>query len=170
MRIIITSTSSWYPVSVGGVSYVGSFTWGDNTPGFVFSNKLGNNTKNVSECITHESGHAVGLSHQSRYDSNCSLTEQYNIGQGSGETGWAPVMGNSYTRNMTGWNDGPTPFGCANTQDNLTIITNLNGFSYRTDDYDEERNDSTFSLGSASFSTNAVISTNSDKDAFPYVW
>ena len=168
MRIIVTPSSSWYMGNVGGVSYVGSFTWGDNTPGFVFSDKLNNNTKFISECITHESGHTVGLSHQSKYDGNCNLVEQYNIGTGTGEISWAPVMGNSYYRNMTGWNDGPTPFGCANTQDNLTIITSLNGFSYRADDYPETRNNSTYSLGSGSFSTDGIIATSGDKDAFKY--
>lgn len=168
MRIIITPTSGWYAAAVGGISYIGSFTWGDNTPGFVFSDKLGNNVKYVSECITHESGHTVGLSHQSKYDGNCSLTEQYNIGTGNGETSWAPVMGNSYYRNMTGWNDGPTPYGCANTQDNLTIITSSNGFTYRTDDYPEALNGSTYSLGSNSFSVEGIITNNVDKDAFKY--
>jgi hypothetical protein len=168
MRIIITPSSSWYPVAVGGVSYVGSFTWGDNTPGFVFSDKLSNNTKYISECITHESGHTVGLSHQSRYDTNCNLVEQYNVGTGTGEIGWAPVMGNSYYRNMTGWNDGPTPYGCANTQDNLTIITNSNGFSYRTDDYTETRNALTYSLGTGAFSADGIITNSTDKDAFRY--
>lgn len=169
MRIVVTPSSSWYPANVGGVSYVGSFTWGNNTPGFVFSDKLGNNAKYLAECITHESGHTVGLSHQSKYDANCNLLEQYHVGTGSGETSWAPVMGNSYYRNMTGWNDGPTPFGCANTQDNLTIITNSNGFGYRTDDYSDLPNASAFSLGSSSFSANGVIATNGDKDAFKYV-
>lgn len=169
MRIVVTPSSSWYPGNVGGVSYVGSFTWGNNTPGFVFSDKLGNNAKYLAECITHESGHTVGLSHQSKYDANCQLVEQYNIGAGSGETSWAPVMGNSYYRNMTGWNDGPTPFGCANTQDNLTIITNSNGFGYRADDYSNEPDANAFNLGSSSFNANGVISNNADKDAFKYV-
>ncbi|MBC7866321.1 MAG: T9SS type A sorting domain-containing protein [Gloeobacteraceae cyanobacterium ES-bin-316] len=169
MRIIITPTSSWYPANVGGVSYVGSFTWGDNTPGFVFNEKLANNSKYIAECITHESGHSVGLSHQSRYDASCHLLEQYHVGNGSGEISWAPVMGNSYYRNMTGWNDGPTPFGCANIQDNLTIITSSNGFGYRRDDYAEIRDDSTFYLGSNSFDNSGVITTNADKDAFKYI-
>ncbi len=169
MRIIVTPSSTWYPANVGGVSYVGSFTWGNNTPGFVFSDKLGNNAKYLAECITHESGHTVGLSHQSRYDGSCNLLEQYNIGNGSGETSWAPVMGNSYYRNMTGWNDGPTPFGCANTQDNLTIITTSNGFGYRMDDYTDTPIDGAFNLGSTSFSATGVIANNADKDAFKYV-
>ncbi len=169
MRVIITPSSAWYPGNVGGVSYVGSFTWGNNTPAFVFNDKLGNNAKYLAECVTHESGHAVGLSHQSKYDASCNLLEQYNIGNGSGETSWAPVMGNSYYRNMTGWNDGPTPFGCANTQDNLTIITSSNGFGFRTDDYTNMPDASAFNLGSSSFNAEGVITNNGDKDAFKYV-
>ena len=64
VRIIITPTSSWTS-GVGGISYVGSFTWGDDTPGFVFQDKLQNNPKYISECCSHESGHTLGLSHQS---------------------------------------------------------------------------------------------------------
>lgn len=169
MRIVITPTSSWYPAGVGGVSYVGSFTWGDNTPGFVFTDRLNSHVKYTSECITHETGHTVGLSHQSKYDNNCALLAQYNDGLGSGEISWAPIMGNSYHRNMTGWNDGPTPFGCANTQDNLTIITNSNGFGFRTDDYPSQMNNNAHTLTGSSFSAEGVITTNADKDAFKYV-
>src|SRR5487761_2071249 len=52
IRIIITPTSSWY-MGVGGVAYTGSFTWGDDTPAFVFPNRLGpDNPKMVAECCT----------------------------------------------------------------------------------------------------------------------
>ena len=133
IRIIVTPTSSWY-TGVGGVSYTGSFTWGDDTPGFVFPDRLGpNNTKMVAECCTHESGHTVGLSHQAKYDNNCSLLAVYNVGAGSGQTGWAPVMGNSYYQNFSGWYNGPTPYGCSVDQDALSIITTANGFTYRVD-------------------------------------
>ena len=169
IRIIITPPSSWKP-TVGGISYIGSFVWGDDTPAFVFSDRLGpNNTKYIAECCSHESGHTVGLSHQSKYDTNCNLTETYNTGIGSGETGWAPIMGNSYSRNMTGWNDGPTPYGCANTQDNLSIITSTNGFTYRTDDYSDSLNSTAFTPGNNSFSVNGIVSTGSDKDVFKFV-
>ena len=86
----------------------------------------------VAECCSHESGHTLGLSHQSKYDDGCHLTATYNEGTGSGETAWAPIMGNSYYRNMSGWNNGPTPYGCGSNQDNLSIITSQNGFGYRT--------------------------------------
>lgn len=168
IRVIITPTSSWKP-GVGGISYIGSFTWGDDTPAFVFSDKLGpNNAKYIAECCTHESGHTLGLSHQSSYDGNCNLTETYNTGTGSGETGWAPVMGNSYYRNMTGWNDGPTPYGCALTQDNLTIITSQNGFTYRPDDFSGTMDEHAFTLNSSGMTVDGIISTNTDKDAFRF--
>lgn len=168
IRVIITPTSSW-TTGVGGISYIGSFTWGDDTPAFVFCDRLGpNSPKYVAECCSHESGHTLGLSHQSTYDANCVLTETYCMGTGSGQVGWAPIMGNSYYRNMTGWNDGPTPYGCANTQDNLTIITSINGFTYRPDDYTQTMDAGTYSLGGNSFNVDGIITTNTDKDAFKY--
>ena len=67
MRVIITPTSSWF-TGVGGVSLTGSFKWGDDTPAFVFCDRLGpNSPKMVGECCSHESGHTLGLSHQSKY-------------------------------------------------------------------------------------------------------
>ncbi len=103
MRIIVTATSDWYG-AVGGVSYVGSFTWGDDTPSFVFSSLLNNSTKMVAECCSHESGHSVGLSHQSKYDASCNLSAVYHDGVGTGEAAWAPIMGSSYYRNCrTKW-------------------------------------------------------------------
>ena len=166
MRVIITPTSSWKP-GVGGIAYIGSFTWGDDTPAFVFSDRLGpNNSKYIAECCSHESGHTVGLSHQSSYDGSCNLVETYNTGTGSGETGWAPVMGNSYYKNMTGWNDGPTPYGCANVQDNLSIITSVNGFTYRADDYAETMNAGSYTVDNNAFTIDGIIATSTDKDAF----
>jgi len=171
IRVIVTPTSAWKP-GVGGIAYVGSFTWGDDTPAFVFCDRLGpNSPKFVGECCSHESGHTVGLSHQSSYDSLCNLTATYNLGTGPNspaETGWAPIMGNSYYKNFTGWNFGPTNYGCNNTQDNLTIITTQNGFTYRTDDFTETLGAGTYSLGSTAFNLNGLITTTTDNDAFKY--
>lgn len=168
IRIIVTPTSAWKP-GVGGISYIGSFTWGDDTPGFVFTDRLGpNNSKYIAECCTHESGHTLGLSHQSTYDNNCNLVETYCTGSGSGEIGWAPVMGNSYYKNMTGWNDGPTPYGCASVQDNLTTITSVNGFTYRTDDYSGTIDNTAQGVSNLGFILDGIISTSTDKDAFTF--
>ena len=171
IRIIITPSNSWNP-GLAGIAYVGSFTWGDDTPGFVFCNMLGpNNPKSVAECCSHESGHTVGLSHQSAYDpNNCAYPSQtYNPGVGSGEIGWAPIMGSSYTKNMTNWNNGPTPDGCTQVQDNLSIITSQNSFGFRPDDYLDLLNGSTYSLPSTNFNVSGIITTDTDKDAFKFV-
>jgi len=169
IRIIVTSTSSWCP-GVGGVAYVGSFSFGDDTPAFVFSDQLAYSPKNVGEACSHEGGHTVGLSHQSRYGTDCSSpTEYYHSGIGGGENGWAPIMGNGYYRNMTNWNNGPTPDMCTATQDNLSIITTQNGFGYRPDDFGQTMNASTYTLGPSNFTVNGIITTNSDMDAFRFV-
>lgn len=170
IRIIVTTTSEWCP-GVGGVAYIGSFNWGDDTPAFVFSSLLGPySSKMVGECCSHESGHTVGLSHQSKYDiGNCvTPVEQYNSGAGSGETGWSPIMGNSYYRNMSNWNNGPTPYGCTNVQDNLSIIATENGFTYRADDYAETLDAGTYALTGLNYNISGIINTNTDKDAFKF--
>lgn len=168
MRVIITPTSNWF-ANVGGVSYLGSFKWGDETPCFVFSNKLGpGNPKMIAECCSHESGHTLGLSHQSKYDNGCNLTATYNDGAGTGETGWAPIMGNSYYRNMSGWSNGPTPYGCSNNQDNLSILTSQNGFGYRTDDHSDIINNSATVINASNINIEGIISTSSDKDVFKF--
>lgn len=167
IRIIITTTSDWYP-GVGGVSFTGSFIWGDDTPGFVFADRLANSPKMIAECCTHESGHTLGLSHQAKYSGTCTLVSTYNDGNGTGEISWAPVMGNSYYRNLSGWNNGPTPTGCTSDQDNLSIITGRNGFSYRTDDHSDDPavNPTVLNITNNQFSENGIITTNTDKDAF----
>lgn len=168
VRMIVTQTSDWYQ-GVGGVAYIGSFTWGDDTPGFIFPNRLGNVAKYVAECCTHESGHTIGLSHQAAYNDQCGLVDPYNPGSGAGQSSWAPVMGNSYYKNMTGWNNGPTPYGCTSVQDNLTIITTQNGFGYRADDFEDEIGATNYVLGATNFSAEGIISTNTDKDAFKFI-
>ncbi|MFN8264945.1 MAG: zinc-dependent metalloprotease [Chitinophagaceae bacterium] len=132
-RVIITSTSSWYG-SAGGVAWVESFRWGLEVPAFVFANLLSNNSKMVSEATSHETGHTLGLYHQSQY-SGTTFVQEYNPGIGSGEISWAPIMGNSYSRNLTLWHNGPNSFGSTSMQDELSIISGSgNGFGYRTDD------------------------------------
>lgn len=169
VRIVITPTSDWYK-GVGGVSFTRSFTWGDGTPAFVFPDRLLWSPKIIAECCSHEAGHTLGLSHQAKYNENCSLVTVYNEGVGSGEIAWAPVMGNSYYRNMTSWNNGPTPNGCYSEQDNLSIITGINGFGYRPDDHaDHPRQGATPLLFDRNhFQAAGIITTNEDKDAFGF--
>jgi hypothetical protein len=168
MRIVVTPTSAWYP-GVAGISFTNSFTWGDDTPAFAFSDRLNNDAKKVAECIAHESGHTLGLSHQSSYTSSCTLTYTYNPGMGMGETSWGPIMGSAASMNTTQWNFGPTPKGCTITEDNLSIITTNNGFGYRADDYASVYSSAiAISIPSNIFTRTGIISTTADKDFFRF--
>jgi hypothetical protein len=171
MRIIFTVTSDWYG-SAGGVAYVNSFTWGDNTPAFVFTALLNYNAKNIAEAGAHEIGHTLGLRHQSSYNESCVKTSEYHAGAGSGEIGWAPIMGVGYYRNFTLWNNGANPYGCTSYQDDLGIITsNSNGFGYRPDDFSGNASGgaTTVSFTNNQFSMNGVIEKITDQDAFKFI-
>jgi len=169
MRVIVTTSNAWYGSGAGGVSFVGSFTWGDNTPAFVFSNLLGYNVKYISEASSHEAGHTLGLYHQASYNSSCQLTSEYNYGTGSGETSWAPIMGVGYYKNSTTWFDGPNPYGCSNSQKDLDIITGTNGFGYRTDDFGETfATATTENFSSDQFAVSGMITTPTEKDMLKF--
>lgn len=168
-RVIITPSYQWYGGGVGGVAFVGSFSWGDNHPCWVFSSLLGTNPKYVAEAASHEAGHTLGLQHQSAYTTSCMKTE-YNPGDGNGETSWAPIMGVGYYRNLTTWHYGPNTYACDYYQDDLAIISGAtNGFGYRTDDIGNTLVSAT-SVGFAStgFSTTGLINSGTDKDVFKF--
>lgn len=169
MRVILTVTSSWYGAA-GGVAFVSSFTWGDDNPCFVFSALLNYNVKYISEATAHEAGHTLGLFHQSSYDANCVKVSDYYAGVGSGEIGWAPIMGVGYYRNMTLWNNGPNSYGCTNYQSDLDIITSVNnGFGYRVDDHRNSFDSATIALISNNqFTTEGIIERNTDMDVFKF--
>ena len=166
VRMVISGSSTdWYGSSAGGVAYVGSFNWATDTPAFVFENNLGNgNEKYTAEAISHEAGHALGLSH----DGRTSPSEGYYQGQGSGDTGWAPIMGNGYYKNLTQWSKGE--YANANQlQDDLSIITTNNGFSYRTDDHGNNNgNASSLGLNQATISDWGIVETSTDVDVFAF--
>ncbi|HEX4877449.1 MAG TPA: hypothetical protein VFV31_12315 [Chitinophagaceae bacterium] len=159
MRVIITETWEWYG-QAGGVSYINSFTWGDNTPCFVFSSLLNYNTKNIAEAASHEAGHTIGLYHQSRYDANCLKLSDYNSGAGTGELSWAPIMGVGYYSNVTLWHNGANPYGCSNFQNDIGIITNVVGA--KTDDYAN----TTGSAATLSSQLSGIINSSADTDVF----
>lgn len=167
MRVILTVNYEWYG-SAGGVAFVGSFTWGDNTPCFVFTSLLGT-LKKIGESASHEAGHTLGLYHQSTYDANCVKISDYNYGQGAGEIGWAPIMGVGYYQNLTLWNNGPNSFGCNNIQSDLDVITTGNGFSFRTDDHGSTFPSATaVSFAGNQFTVNGVVERNTDHDIIKF--
>lgn len=157
MRCIFTPTNTAAP-GYGGVAFLNSFTWGNETPCWVFNSGV----KGAGDAGAHEVGHTFGLSH----DGRTSPKEDYFLGQGD----WAPIMGAGYYVPIVQWSKGE--YANANqTQDDLAIIANTaNGVGYRTDDYGNTRTDakplSVSGTGSAFIS--GVIETTSDVDYFSF--
>lgn len=175
MRVILTSTWEWYGAT-GGVSYPGTFNDGDDTPCFIFASlfsggaDLVSRPKNIAEATSHEVGHTLGLYHQAVYDNSCVRITEYNGGAGSGEIGWAPIMGVGYYQNLTVWHNGPNPYGCTNYQSDLSVITNTdpfatNGITFRADDHPGNFVDATVAnFSSNQFNVAGIVETNTDQD------
>lgn len=138
IRVVIGGSSTqWYGSPVGGIAFVGTFNFNFNndTPVFVFPAQLGNSEKPIAEASSHEVGHALGLNHHGRINPS----EEYYAGHGSGPTGWTPIMGNPYSRELSQWSKGEYANANNSIQDDLQIITSQNGFSYRIDDYGNDK-------------------------------
>lgn len=168
IRVIVTPTSQWYQGNAGGVSYVGSFSWGDNTPAWVFSNILNNQPKYIAEVISHEVGHTLGLQHQSTYNGFCELVNEYCEGRGIGETSWAPIMGMGYYKNLTTWNNGPSTVACGIWQNDIQIIGwGPNSVGVRDDDHADNMASSTpLTITGAGVNAKGMINNSGDKDMF----
>lgn len=181
IRAVIGGFSSVLPISGSGavgVAHLGSFSASFDDPCFIFPKEYTSSSSNayankgIAETISHEVGHTLNLVHDGD-----SFSAYYG-GQGSGTTGWAPIMGNSDNHNLTQWSNGgyfdaknwigntPSP----NTQDDLTIITTTNGFGYRNDDFGSTvatASNLNFS-NSTTISTTGIIEKNTDLDYFRF--
>src|SRR4028118_909023 len=174
IRVVIGgSWNQWYEESggAGGVAYLTSWQWNDDTPIFVFEENLGNGAaKYTAEAISHEAGHSLGLQHQSTYDAFGNQTEEYNSGSGSGDTGWAPTMGASYYKNLTTWHNGTSSLSATSYQDDMSIISAANnGFGgYRTDDHGNTISSATALSGTTTLTGSGIITQTSDIDVFSF--
>lgn len=146
MRCIITPTNTAAP-GAGGVAYVGSFNWNDDTPCWTFITSV----KGAGEASSHEIGHTFGLYH----DGRTSPSEGYY----QGHNNWAPIMGVGYYRNVTQWSRGEYA-NANNTEDDLAKITSSTyGVGYRNDD-----NGNTISTASAlNVSSNGTVSASQNQ-------
>lgn len=161
MRVLISPISSYFG-TYGGIAYVGVFDHvGDYyKPALVFPENLANSEKYIAEAATHECGHTAGLLHDGVIGGS-----SYYTGHGSGETGWAPIMGVGYYRNLTQWSKGEYP-NASNTEDDF-VTAAANGLSARTDDHANTPTGA-LALPSGAFTVGGVIERTGDTDVVSF--
>lgn len=149
----------------GGFAYVGVF---DNTnesykTAFVFQDMLSNSEKSIAEAVSHEVGHNLGLSHDG------TPTAGYYTGHGSGVTGWAPIMGVGYSKELVQFSKGEY-LNASNKEDDFLIMQS-NGVVFAADDFGNTvataRALSPTDLnGMSAYDINGVVETPTDADVF----
>lgn len=156
-RVLISPISQYWG-AYGGIAYVGVFdAIGDYyKPALVFPENLGWSAKNIAEAASHEAGHNLGLNH----DGTASVG--YYSGHGSGETGWAPIMGVGYYQNLSQWSRGEY-LGANNTENDLAIISTY-GLPGRADDHGDAQATASPLAGGSSLTGSGVIGTAADVD------
>ncbi|QSA96099.1 PKD domain-containing protein [Methylococcus sp. EFPC2] len=132
-RVVVTRNNFGACTSCGGIAYVGVFDYFSSSnpayyqPAWVFFDALGaGNEKYVAEAISHEAGHNLGLSHDG------TSTVGYYQGHGTGATGWAPIMGVGYYKELVQWSKGEYP-NANNFEDDFAVIQ-TNGAALKADD------------------------------------
>jgi hypothetical protein len=159
-HVIITPTTTASP-GAGGVAYIGSYNWVADVPCWAFYST----GKYSAEVISHEVGHALGLSH----DGRTAPVEDYYLGHGTGETGWAPIMGAGYYENVTQWSKGEYA-GANRSQDDVAIIVTNNNVQFRTDDGgdDAESAHALEIFADDTIGGEGIIETRFDVDAYRF--
>lgn len=167
LRVAIGGDGMWSGGRYGGVAYVDSFTnYLPNTV-YVFSKNLGaGNARYVADASSHESGHAFGLYHQSRYRGVTKIEEYY---KGPGD-GRAPLMGSSFTARRSLWWLGTSSVSHRHIQDDMAhIARRTNGFGYRSDDHGNSLwQASDLSISGSTATGAGVIEQTTDVDYFVF--
>ncbi|MCB1956775.1 MAG: pre-peptidase C-terminal domain-containing protein [Rhodocyclaceae bacterium] len=162
-RVVITRDFVPGGCGCGGFAYVGIFdTNGDYyKPAFVFLDHLGNgNEKYVAEAVSHEAGHNMGLNHDG------DTTTGYYAGHGTGDTGWAPIMGVGYYKPLVQWSKGEYP-GANNHEDDFVVMQS-NALPLRPDDHGDTTASATALGAVATLSASGVIERRTDVDVFGF--
>lgn len=166
MRALITNNTNAIAAECGcgGVAYVGVFgnagTFGNTYmgPSLNFAQNWFSG-KTISDVVSHEVGHNVGLSHDGT-DSQ---------GYYGGRDGWAPIMGVGYYEPLVQLSNGTysTEAGEAanNTEDDYVVAVS-NGLPLRTDDYGDTQETATALTNGTNKS--GFISTSADVDYFSF--
>ena len=125
IRAVNTQPTDGFGAGIGGIAYLNSFSYSQDTPVFTFNK----GARNGGMTNSHEIGHALGLHHQGLNN------QSYHPGTGTGQTSWGPILGAPFGKRLTQWSNSDYD-GATINQDDLAVITSPpNGFGYRDDDH-----------------------------------
>lgn len=162
-RVVITR-DNFDNCGCGGFAYLTAFNDSSDyyKPAFVFNTSL----NGAGEAITHEAGHNLGLNHDGAGGVS------YYEGHGGGATGWAPIMGAGYYKQLVQWSKGEYS-GASNTEDDIARMQTY-GAPLMPDDHgdsnitatalDTATDGTTVSLGGT-----GMIRRSEDVDVFSFV-
>ncbi len=173
VRVVVSNSSNkvaqW--CGCGGVAFVGVFNhyagkdgdWSphsDYSPAFAFS-QSSMSGKTLSDIVSHEAGHTLGLSHDGGENVPGDGVEEYF----SGRDGWAPIMGAGYSEPLVQWSDGT--YTTANNQEDDLAVMETFGVDLLADDHGDA------SIAATPLALNVaetgVITTPTDVDSFSFV-
>ncbi|MUH53296.1 MAG: hypothetical protein F2788_02120 [Actinobacteria bacterium] len=150
------------PTGCQGVAYIGTFDYVDPegdwewySPAFVFSRDIFSGKK-LSDVISHEVGHNLGLSHDGQ------ASDPYY----EGRSGWAPIMGAGYYQPLVQWSNGDYSKKATNREDDFAVMQS-HGLSLMADDFGNSSSTATTVL--LNTSTSGTIHSRSDVDYFRFV-
>jgi hypothetical protein len=156
IHCVITANDEAAP-GAGGVAFLDSFSSAFDTRKVCWSFE-DSDAKDCAEVISHELGHTFSLNHDGRR----SPAEEYYEGHGSGETGWAPIMGIGYYRQLTQWSKGEYP-SANNQEDDLAIIASPENLPLAADDHGSITSEPTPVIGDRA---DGMVTSSTDNDHF----
>lgn len=129
IRVVFTADFTGGSCQCAGMAFLGYFSASTDTPVFVFNRTA---LADLVDTASHEVGHSLRLHHDG------GVGQEYYAGHGVPDgTSWGPLMGGTYQRLVTQWSKGEYS-GATNSEDDLAIITTMNGFGYRPDDHADD--------------------------------
>jgi len=163
VRVLITPMGQSFP-GYSGVSYLGSF--GSTGPrwntALVFADVLGlDQTKAIAEAISHQVGHSLGLLHHALVGESTPFA-----GIGSGDTGWAPIMGDASVRSLSHWSRGEYP-GASSAQDDIARIQAA-GLTLRDDDHGDSVDAASHLPLGTRWTAGGLVGEADDRDVFAF--